>query len=51
LLISILAGAATHLIDEPSTMENLPISLGLQTAWLLLLTIPVACIAWTVTHD
>ena len=32
-------------------MEILPISLGLQTAWLLLLAIPVACIAWTVTHE
>jgi hypothetical protein len=26
-------------------------SLGLQVAWLLLLAIPVACIAWTVTHE
>lgn len=25
--------------------------LGLQVAWLLLLAIPVACIAWTVTHE
>lgn len=25
--------------------------LGLQVAWLLLLSIPVACIAWTVTHE
>jgi hypothetical protein len=25
--------------------------LGLQTAWLLILGIPVACIAWTVTHE
>ena len=26
-------------------------TLGLQVAWLLLLGIPVACIAWTVTHE
>lgn len=26
-------------------------ALGLQVAWLLLLAIPVACIAWTVTHE
>jgi hypothetical protein len=25
--------------------------LGLQIAWLLILGIPVACIAWTVTHE
>jgi hypothetical protein len=25
--------------------------LGLQFAWLLLLAFPVACIAWTVTHE
>ena len=26
-------------------------SLGIQTAWLFLLAIPVACAAWTVTHE
>lgn len=26
-------------------------SLGLQIVWLLLLALPVACIAWTVTHE
>ena len=26
-------------------------TLSLQTAWLFLLAIPVACIAWTVTHE
>jgi hypothetical protein len=26
-------------------------SLGLQVAWLFLLAIPVACVAWTVTHE
>ncbi len=26
-------------------------ALGLQVAWLFLLAIPVACIAWTVTHE
>jgi hypothetical protein len=26
-------------------------TLGLQIAWLFVLAIPVACIAWTVTHE
>ena len=26
-------------------------TLGLEIAWLLILAIPVACIAWTVTHE
>jgi hypothetical protein len=26
-------------------------TLGIQTAWLFLLALPVACIAWTVTHE
>jgi hypothetical protein len=26
-------------------------SLGYQFAWLLILAIPVACVAWTVTHE
>jgi hypothetical protein len=26
-------------------------SIALQTAWLFLLAIPVACVAWTVTHE
>ena len=26
-------------------------TIGLQFAWLLILAIPVACIAWTVTHE
>ncbi|HEX2165329.1 MAG TPA: hypothetical protein VHM02_15405 [Thermoanaerobaculia bacterium] len=25
--------------------------LGVQAAWLLLLALPVACVAWTVTHE
>ncbi len=25
--------------------------IGLQVAWLLLLAIPVACVAWTITHE
>ncbi len=32
-------------------MEPLPTSLAIQTARLLLLAIPVACVAWTVTHE
>ncbi len=27
------------------------VGLGLQVAWLLLLAVPVACIAWSVTHE
>ncbi len=26
-------------------------ALGIQVAWLLLLAIPIACVAWTVTHE
>lgn len=26
-------------------------TLGVQTAWLLLLAVPVACVSWTVTHE
>lgn len=26
-------------------------TLGLQVAWLLILGIPIACVAWTVTHE
>ncbi len=26
-------------------------SLGMQIAWLLLLSVPIACVAWTVTHE
>jgi len=26
-------------------------SIGLQFAWLVILSIPVACVAWTVTHE
>jgi hypothetical protein len=26
-------------------------SVGFQFAWLLILSIPVACIAWTITHE
>ena len=32
-------------------MEALTSSLAMQTGWLLLLGIPVACVAWTVTHE
>jgi hypothetical protein len=27
------------------------VTIGLQLVWLLILSIPVACIAWTVTHE
>ena len=26
-------------------------SLGIQVAWLLILALPIACVAWTVTHE
>jgi hypothetical protein len=32
-------------------MEVLNVSLAIQAAWLLLLAIPVSCVAWTVTHE
>jgi hypothetical protein len=32
-------------------MPALPIPLGVQFVWLLMLAIPVACAAWTVTHE
>lgn len=30
---------------------ELVLALGLQVAWLLILGIPIACVAWTVTHE
>jgi hypothetical protein len=27
------------------------VALGLQVAWLLILGVPIACVAWTVTHE
>jgi hypothetical protein len=36
---------------QTRAMDFLPESLGFQLAHLLLLGIPVACIAWTVTHE
>jgi hypothetical protein len=27
------------------------LSIGLQFVWLILLSIPVACVAWTITHE
>lgn len=32
-------------------MDTLAPTLATQTGWLLLLGIPVACVAWTVTHE
>ena len=32
-------------------MPALPIPLGVQFVWLLMLAIPVASVAWTVTHE
>jgi hypothetical protein len=31
--------------------EPVAVSLGTQVAWLFLLALPIACIAWTVTHE
>ena len=30
---------------------NDPMTINLQIIWLLLLSIPIACVAWTVTHE
>jgi hypothetical protein len=27
------------------------VTVGLQFAWLLILSIPIACVAWTITHE
>ena len=35
---------------QPTLLAALP-SLGTQFSWMLLLSIPVACVAWTVTHE
>ena len=35
---------------QPPLLAALP-SLGTQFSWMLLLSIPVACVAWTVTHE
>ena len=32
-------------------IEDLPVTLMHQTAVLLLLALPVACVSWTVTHE
>jgi hypothetical protein len=32
-------------------IETTMISIGIQLLWLFVLSIPVACIAWTVTHE
>lgn len=29
----------------------MPVTLGAQIVWLLVLSVPVACITWTVTHE
>jgi hypothetical protein len=34
-----------------ATASKFSVSLAFQTGWLLILTIPVACIAWTFTHE
>ena len=31
--------------------EAMDVSPGMQAAWLFLLALPIACIAWTVTHE
>ena len=40
-----------HFILYCKASSSLIVGLGLQIAWLLVLGIPVACIAWTVTHE
>ncbi|MDB4915640.1 MAG: hypothetical protein JWM95_3284 [Gemmatimonadetes bacterium] len=40
----------THLAAGlPTPIETVP--LGIQITWLLVLALPIACIAWTVTHE
>jgi hypothetical protein len=36
---------------NPSKALTSPMSIQLQIIWLFLLAIPVACVAWTVTHE
>ena len=38
-------------IDLATASKSHPMPLQLQIVWLLVLGIPVACIAWTVTHE
>jgi hypothetical protein len=38
-------------LSQPTHPSPRMMGLGLQVAWLLVLGIPVACIAWTVTHE
>ncbi len=44
-----MAAFAPAAIDGASNQNMM--SLGLQVAWLLVLGLPVACLAWTVTHE
>jgi hypothetical protein len=37
--------------SNQAAMLALPIPLGVQFVWLLMLAIPVACVAWTITHE
>jgi hypothetical protein len=38
-----------HLVQRVSIFKKVPLSL--QIIWLFLLAIPIACIAWTITHE
>jgi hypothetical protein len=39
----------THLLRPASNLIRM--SLGDQLAWLMILSIPVACVSWTITHE
>ena len=41
----------TRAVDFLNGASKNAMGLGLQVAWLLVLGIPVACIAWTITHE
>jgi len=49
---SFLSPAASHaLLQQMTSNSSVGMGLGIQLAWLLVLAIPVACVAWTVTHE
>ena len=38
-------------LDSVLGLHTQVVTLGLQVAWLLILGVPIACVAWTVTHE
>jgi hypothetical protein len=41
------AQSITHVVAS----NRQPVTLALQVAWMFILGVPVACVAWTVTHE